>query len=147
MELKKLPVNDNIRASYEANKLCFPSIIWNVTNNTKPQKWQFLRNVLATLNPLGSQTYSWSSTNRNLPWTPPMRPLSPITSSNDRFWLWVKKIRIISGRSRPSDKGWVPRGGTRDFKRRGWSNGAKSQDPKKSLGLPAKPKKNPWTKN
>lgn len=27
MELKKLPVNDNIRASYEANKLCFPSII------------------------------------------------------------------------------------------------------------------------
>ena len=32
-------------------------------------------------------------------------------------------------------------GGTRDFKWRGWSNGAKSQDPKKSLGLPAKPKK------
>ena len=51
MELKKLLVNDNIRASYEANKLCFPSIIWNVTNNTKLQKWQFLRNVLAALTP------------------------------------------------------------------------------------------------
>ena len=32
-------------------------------------------------------------------------------------------------------------GGTRNFKRRVWSNGAKSQDPKKFLGLPAKPKK------
>ena len=32
-------------------------------------------------------------------------------------------------------------GGTRDFKRRGWSNRAKSQDPRKSLGFPAKPKK------
>ena len=29
----------------------------------------------------------------------------------------------------------------------GWSNGAKSQDPKKSLGLLAKPPKKPWTKN
>ena len=38
------------------------------------------------------------------------------------------------------------RGGTRDFKWRGWSNGAKSQDPKKSLGLPAKPKKIPGPK-
>ena len=37
-------------------------------------------------------------------------------------------------------------GGTRDFKWRGWSNGAKSQDPKKSLGLPAKPKKIPGPK-
>ena len=34
-----------------------------------------------------------------------------------------------------------PRWGTWDFKWRGWSNGAKSQDPKKNLGLPAKPKK------
>ena len=39
-----------------------------------------------------------------------------------------------------------PRGGTRDFKWWGWSNGAKSQDPKNSLGLPAKPKKIPGPK-
>ena len=33
-----------------------------------------------------------------------------------------------------------PRTGTRDFKWQGWSNGAKNQDPNKSLGLHAKPK-------
>ena len=38
-----------------------------------------------------------------------------------------------------------PGGSTRDFKWRGWSNGARSQGPKKSLGLPAKPKKIPGT--
>ena len=39
------------------------------------------------------------------------------------------------------------RGGTWDFKWRGWSKyGAKSQDPKKSLGLPTKPKKIPGPK-
>ena len=46
---------------------------------------------------------------------------------------------------------WSPRGGgggrgTRDFEWRGWSNGAKSQDPKKSLGLPAKLQKIPGPK-
>ena len=46
------------------------------------------------------------------------------------------------GASKPPGGG----GGTMDFKRRGWSNGAKSQDPKKSLGLPAKPKKIPGPK-
>ena len=35
----------------------------------------------------------------------------------------------------------TPRESTQDFKWRGWSNGAKRQDPKKSLGLPTKPKK------
>ena len=40
----------------------------------------------------------------------------------------------------------TPRGGTRDFRWRGWSNGAKSEDPKKSLGLPAKTKKIPGPK-
>ena len=39
-----------------------------------------------------------------------------------------------------------PRGGTRDYKWQRWSNGAKSQDPKKSFGLPAKPKKIPGPK-
>ena len=38
-------------------------------------------------------------------------------------------------------------GGSQDFRWRGWSNGAKSQDPpKKSLGLPAKPEKIPGLK-
>ena len=37
----------------------------------------------------------------------------------------------------------TPRRGTRDFKWQAWSNGAKSQDPIKSLGLPAKPQKIP----
>ena len=37
-------------------------------------------------------------------------------------------------------------GGTWDFKWRGWSNGAKSQDPKASLGLPAKSQKIPGPK-
>ena len=41
---------------------------------------------------------------------------------------------------------WAPRGGTWDFKWRGWSNVAKSQDPKKSPGLPSKPPKNPGPK-
>ena len=35
----------------------------------------------------------------------------------------------------------VPPGGYSGFHVTGWSNRAKSQDPKKSLGLPAKPKK------
>ena len=35
---------------------------------------------------------------------------------------------------------------SQDFKWREWSNGAKSQDPKKSLGLPAKPQKIPGPK-
>ena len=34
-----------------------------------------------------------------------------------------------------------PKGDTPDFKWQGWSNGAKNQNPKKSLGLPTKPKK------
>ena len=37
-------------------------------------------------------------------------------------------------------------GGTPDFKWWRWSNGGKNQNPKKSLGLPTKPQKNPWTK-
>ena len=48
-------------------------------------------------------------------------------------------FKMASDRAKWSD--YVPRGGTRDFKRRGWSNRAKSQDPRKSLGFPAKPKK------
>ena len=34
-----------------------------------------------------------------------------------------------------------PQGGTPDFKWRGWSNWDQNQNPKKSLGLPTKPKK------
>ena len=40
----------------------------------------------------------------------------------------------------------VPPGGYSGFHVTGWSNRAKSQDPKKSLGLPAKPQKIPGTK-
>ena len=39
-----------------------------------------------------------------------------------------------------------PRGGTRDFKWWGLSNGAKSQDPKKIPRASSKTQKNPWTK-
>ena len=38
-------------------------------------------------------------------------------------------------------KAGVPRGATRDFKWRGWSNGAISQDPKESLDQKVTPKK------
>ena len=60
----------------------------------------------------------------------------------------------IGGRTRDKHKnvcvrfvvsGFSPRG-FRDFKWRGWSNGAKSQNPKRSLGLPAKPKNIPGPK-
>ena len=39
-----------------------------------------------------------------------------------------------------------PKGGTWGFKWQGWSNGAKSRAPQKSLGLPAKPQKIPGPK-
>ena len=59
-----------------------------------------------------------------------------------------RKLRINLGENKINLKSNLTcniyaQGGTRDFKWRGWSNGAKSQDPKKSLGLPAKPKKIP----
>ena len=41
---------------------------------------------------------------------------------------------------------FMSQGDTQDFKWQGWLNGAKSQDPKKTLGLPAKPKKIPGPK-
>ena len=52
----------------------------------------------------------------------------------------------IASKGIPDCKPVKPRGGTLDFKWRGWSNGAKSQDPKKPVGLPAKPKKIPGPK-
>ena len=55
-------------------------------------------------------------------------------------------IRIITETGGFTVAWFVSRGGTREFKWRGWSNGAKSQDPKKSLGLPTKPKKIPGPK-
>ena len=56
------------------------------------------------------------------------------------YWLFLGEV---SPRKLP----WNRRGGgTWNFKWWGWSNGAKSQDPKKSLGLPAKPKKIPGPK-
>ena len=69
---------------------------------------------------------------------------------------WAFGSRLLAVSSQPSmvfiKTSWRipinPRGGggTRDFKWRGWSNGAKSQDPKKSLGPPAKPQKIPGPK-
>ena len=57
-----------------------------------------------------------------------------------------KKCYAIQGSRKMFSWPSPRRGGTRDFKWREWSNGAKSQDPKKSLGLPAKPKKIPGPK-
>ena len=57
-----------------------------------------------------------------------------------------KKCYAIQGSRKMFSWTSPRRVGTRDFKWRGWSNGAKSQDPKKSLGLPAKPKKIPGPK-
>ena len=80
----------------------------------------------------------------------PLEPLPfkkhtlPLTKDFEIF-LTLRKILFFPQnpqKIRPTS----PRGGTRDFKWRGWSNGAKSQDSKKALRLPAKHKKIPGPK-
>ena len=60
---------------------------------------------------------------------------------NPPSWIISQHYRVIC-----RGKNVYSQGGTRDFKWPGWSNGAKSQDPTKFLGLPAKPQKIPGPK-
>ena len=58
--------------------------------------------------------------------------------------MWFRKLKLkLLARAYLTVSQLSPGGGTLDFKWRGWSTGAKSQDPKKPVGLPAKPKKIP----
>ena len=59
MELKKLPVNDNTRASYEANNLImFPKHYMKRYKQHKTTKMTIPPKCPGYPHPLGSQTYS-----------------------------------------------------------------------------------------
>ena len=64
-----------------------------------------------------------------------------VTASSHHYFCWFIKWVSLSLLSF-----LYPRESTPDFKWRGWLNGGKNQNPKKSLGLPAKPKKIPGPK-